>query len=345
MSGLTRVKSQEGMILIMFFLSSFALTGCASDPGEDPGEISDTDPDRITVVATIFPLYEFSKAVGGDRAEVTLLLPPGTEPHTFEPKPSDVVKITGSDIFIYNGAGLEPWALDILHGTDKPEGHVMDASSVVLLQKTDHGTDHDSSIEAESDADYDMLQHDSEPAGQGHSEYDPHFWLDFSNDMLIVDAIAVMFSDADPANRDYYMANARDYNKRLSELDDAFRQGLSSCRQREFITGGHDAYGYLARRYGLSYVSAFGISPDSEPTPKTIKEISDIAEEHGIRYILFEETVSPRLAEAIAEESGAETMIFNPGHNLRKDEFKQGVTFISIMEENLNTLVIALDCR
>lgn len=163
--------------------------------------------------------------------------------------------------------------------------------------------------------------------------------------MKLVDAIAETLSLKDPANKDYYLANAEKYKLKLMELDDSYKTELATCKQKKFITGGHNAYAYLAKSYGIEYLSVFEISPDSEPTPKAIKEIADLTKEHGIKYVLFEELVSPRMAEVIAEQAGAKVMLLNPGHNLVKEEFDTGVTFISLMEKNLKNLKIALECE
>ena len=120
---------------------------------------------------------------------------------------------------------------------------------------------------------------------------------------------------------------------------------LSNCKQNEFISGGHNAFSYLANKYNLETISAFGISPDSEPTPQKIKEIVDLTKGHGIKYIYFEKLVNPKMAETIAKEAGLKTLVLNPAHNLLKDEFKKGVTFVSLMEENLENLKIGLECN
>jgi zinc transport system substrate-binding protein len=332
------IKMRSILSAIMV-ISVLLLAGCEQGNMQQSGAKSD---DTMTIVTTLFPLYEFSEAVAGDKANVSLLLPPGVEPHTFEPRPSDIVKIDNADLFVYSGAGLEPWAHDLIEGTGNLELSLLDASSkVTLIESDDHGEN--DVHEGDEDPIEPMV---TEPGSEeDHGEYDPHFWLSFDNDMKVVDAIADTLSQKDPANEGYYRANAETYKQRLADLDDEYRQGLSSCRQKEFITGGHNAYAYLAESYGIGYLSAFGISPDSEPTPQAIKEIADLTKEHGIGYVLFEELVSPRMAEAIAEQAGAKTMVLNPGHNLMKEEFDSGVTFISLMEENLKTLRIALECE
>ncbi len=318
-------------VFIIFLISLTILTGCSEQ------KANNIPSDKLSVVTTLYPLYEFSKEVGGDKVEVSLLLPPGAEAHTFEPRPSDVTKIASADMFVYIGSGMEPWAHDILEGVKNPNRIDFDTSKSVELLKTAEEAEHEHEEEhiTETETNEDHV----------HGEYDPHFWLDFSQDTKIVDAIAQSYIQKDPANKDYYLANAEKYKQKLVALDNSYKTGLASCKQNEFITGGHNAYTYLGNRYDLIFVAAYGVSPDSEPTPKAIKEIADIASEHNIKYILVEELVSPRMAEAIANDAKAEILIFNPGHNLLKSEFDSGVTFISLMEANLINLEKALECN
>lgn len=281
---------------------------------------------RITVVATLFPLYEFAKEVGGDKVDVHLLLPPGAEAHTFDPKPSDLVRINNADMFIFVGAGMEPWAHDIIEGAGEKLTPLDASSKVTLLTTEGHeegGKEH----------------------GEEHGDYDPHIWLDFDNDRKLVDAIAEALIQKDPENGRIYLANAQEYKKKLDALDGKYRQALSNCKHKEFVTCGHNAYAYIAKRYDLTYLAAYGVSPDSEPTPSRIKAITDLTKEHGINYILMEELVSPRLAEAISEESDIKVLAFNPGHNLKKEQFDGGMTFISLMDNNLEGLKRALECE
>jgi zinc transport system substrate-binding protein len=336
-------------ILILLIVGIMLVAGCTSN-----SIVKDVNQDeKIQVITTLFPLYEFSKEVGGEKADVSLLLPPGVESHTFEPRPSDINKIGSADMFVYIGEGMEPWAQDILEGVKNPNRLDIEASKFVELLKTgdhhdesEHNEDENESEhhdENENELDEDEPEH-SEESEHEHEEYDPHFWLDFEQDTKVVDAIAQAYIQKDSENKEYYLANAQKYKQKLEELDNSYKTSLASCKQNEFITGGHNAYNYLGNRYGLEFVSAYGISPDSEPTPQTIKEIADLAAEHNIKYILVEELISPRMAQAIANDADAEVLIFNPGHNLLKEEFDEGVTFISLMEINLINLKQALEC-
>jgi len=256
-------------LIVMVAILGVFLAGCQQiSPSTSPATS-----DKITIVTTLYPLYEFSKEVGRDKAEVTLLLPPGAEAHTFEPKPSDIIKINNADMFVYIGAGMEPWAHDLIEGSNNQKLSLLDASSKVTLLKSDEYDHEEHEHEVEEEHETELEEHEEE---HHHGEYDPHFWLDFNNDMKIVDAIAETLSQKDPVNKEYYLANAKNYQQKLVELDNKYKQGLNSCKQTEFITGGHNAYAYLAKSYGIAYLSAFGISPDSEPTPKAIKEIADL---------------------------------------------------------------------
>ena len=313
------------LVLPVLIVAVLLVAGCVNNAQKEPE-------DKITIVTTLFPLYEFAKEVGGEKVDVALLLPPGAEAHTFEPRPSDIQKMNNADVFLYIGAGMEPWAHDIVEGANNENLLLLDASSKVTLLKSENHDKHDSESE----------DHDE---GHQHGDYDPHFWLDFENDKKIVDAIAQVLSEKDPTNRGFYMKNAKQYNARLSSLNQKYDNELSNCKQNVFISGGHSAFAYLAHNYNLESISAFGISPNSEPTPQKIKEIIDLTKEHGIKYIYFEKLVNPKMADTIAHETNAKTLVLNPAHNLLKEQFQQGVTFIALMEENLQNLKIGLECE
>lgn len=278
--------------------------------------------EKLSIVTTIYPLYEFAKEVGKDKVEVTLLLPPGAEAHTFEPKPSDIIKINKAQLFIYTGAGMEPWAEDILQGIDNKKLITLNSSKQVNL-----------------------ISLQEETHEHNHSEgYDPHIWLDFSNDTTIVISIAEELSKIDANNSQTYLQNAENYIKKLNELDKEYSKTLSTCKHQELVTGGHSAFGYLAKKYNLQMFSASNIAPDSEPTPQKIKEIIDLIKNHGIKYIYYEELVNPNIAQAIANETTTKILILNPFANLTKEKFDNNITFIQIMKDNLESLKIGLEC-
>ncbi len=277
---------------------------------------------KLTVVTTLFPLYDFTKNIGRDKAEVSLLIPPGVEPHDFEPKPADIMRIHDADVFIYTDKAMEPWVAGILPAIDNKNLLVVNSGKGITL-----------------------IKESAEQGEEGHAGADPHIWLDFSNAQKMVDNISEGFTEKDPANKNFYTENARFYKSLLSALDTVYRTTLSHCKQHIIIQGGHFAFGYLTKRYGIGYVTAYGFSPNAEPSPKRLYELIQLMKRQDIKYIYYEEMLSPRVAETIARETDAILLKLNAGHNITKQELHNGVSFISIMEQNLHNLTTGLQCR
>ena len=286
-------------------------------------------PSKLKVVASLFPLQEFARKVGGDKVQVVLLLPPGAEAHTWEPKPSDVVKISQADIFIYVGPSLEPWIDKVFRAAQNRNLRVLETSRGLPLIKAD---------EAEEG-----IRHSR--GSRAPEKMDPHIWLDFVLDQRIVEAIADTFSEKDPPHAAFYKNNAAIYEGQLNDLDQKYRQELAKCRHRQILLSGHSAFAYLARRYGLRQIALSGISPDAEPTPKKMAEVINTAHKSGIKFIYVEELVNPKLAQALSKESGVGVLILNAGHNLTPQQVKQKVTFLELMEKNLENLEKGLECQ
>jgi zinc transport system substrate-binding protein len=276
---------------------------------------------KITVIVTIFPVYDFVKAVGQDKINVILLVPPGVEPHSFEPKSSDIANINNTNLFIYAGKYMEPWAEGVISGTTNNKLDVIDISAKIKM------------IPA-------VFQDSNEP-----SPVDPHIWLDFNNDKIIIDEISDALVKKDPANSQYYLQNAADYKNKLQQLDSDFRNGLSNCVHKEIIYGGHYAFGYLAAKYGLKYLAAEGISPDAEPTANDLAKLIEQIKTQNIKYIFYEELTSPKIAETLAAETGAKLLLLNAAHNVSRDQVNSGTTFIDIMQNNLINLKMGLQCQ
>ncbi len=307
------MKKILSVLGILFFVTSLA--GCAAPTG------TRSEVEKVKIVTTLFPLYDFARNIGGNKVDVTLLLPPGMEPHSFDPKPTDIVKIYEADVFVYTGEFMEPWALDVIKGVSNVKTIVVDSSRGTKLMS---GVFHD----------------DDEPAGSA----DPHIWLDFGNSAVMIDNIKDALVESDPGNASFYEGNATEYKMKLNVLDAKFKDGLSVCRVREIIYGGHYAFGYMAARYGLSYIAAQGFSPDSEPTPpqmiSMVKQIRDMK----VRYIFYEELVEPTIATTLSQETGVQMLKLNAAHNLSRDDFENGLSFLSVMENNLDTFKQGLEC-
>jgi len=311
--------------LLILIISAFMIAACQKEPPRISGS------KKLVIVATLFPLYDFAKEIAGGKAVVTLLLPPGVEAHSFEPKPGDMLTINSADVFLYTGKYMEPWVEKILQSVDNKKLVVVDASkNVALLAGTD---EHGENLNQDHDH------------GHEHGAYDPHIWLDFTNARKMVDNILEGLVRQDPANKVIYTQNAAAYNTKLQSLDDNFKHNLSACRTNTFIHGGHFAFNYLASRYNLHYISAYGISPNAEPTPGKIIDLKKSIREHNIKYIFYEELITPRIANVLNKETGVRLLKLNGAHNISKDDLEKGKTFIGLMEDNLNNLKVGLECR
>ena len=309
-----------GKKILLFFLRFFLILVIFGFQAQDLDAAK-----KIRVVTSVFPLLEFAGAVSGERGEVSLLLPPGAEIHTWQPRPSDIIRLSSADLFIYIGADLEPWLHDLLKSVRNPSLRVLEASRGITLID-EEGIVHNA--------------HEHE-----HGVHDPHIWLDFKNDQRIVDKIAAVLSELDPEGSSVFKRNAFIYKEKLQKLDQKFKDGLKDCVHRTIILAGHGAFGYLARSYNLRQISLYGLSPDSRPTPKKLIKVVELAKKYRIKVIFFEIRVRDELAKVLAEEVGARTLVLNPGANLTKEQLKSGKTFFDIMEANLENLKDGLDCK
>jgi zinc transport system substrate-binding protein len=271
----------------------------------------------LAVTASYYPLYDFAKQVGGDKIQLRNVTPAGTEPHDFEPSAKDLAQAQAAKIFIYNGTALEPWADKFVK---QYKGQTVTASEGVALLKPTVDT------------------------AEKTLNYDPHFWLDPIAAKHIVDHIAKALSSADPTNRDYYLGNARAYKTKLDQLDTAYRYGLRDCRQRTVVVS-HQSMGYVAARYHLQVESVAGLSPDSEPSAARLADLTKLVRDKNIQYIFFESLVSPRLADTIASETGAKTLVLDPIEGLTDEAQKDGKNYLSLQRENLANLRLALACH
>jgi zinc transport system substrate-binding protein len=327
-------------ILSLILIAAFAFTSCQKK------EQQVATVQKIHVITTLFPLYDFAKNIGQDKIDVVLLLPPGVEPHSFEPKPDDVVRINKADLFIYTGKYMEPWAADILKGLDNKKLIVVDSSQSISLmeEKGEHEHKHEDKHEKKHGHGH-KEEHKHEHKEGHHHEMDSHIWLDLANAQKMVDHILESLVKKDPTHKELYSKNAEQYKSKLNDLDQKFKEALSRCKTKVFVHAGHFAFGYLAKRYGLEYVSAYGFSPDAEPSPKRLVELTKTIKKYGLQHIYYEELITPRVAEVISKETGAKLLMLHGAHNLTKDEFEKGVTFISLMEGNLKNLEIGLQCQ
>jgi zinc transport system substrate-binding protein len=311
------------IVLSVLGLTGFCGSACAQET-------------RTRVVTTLFPLYDFARNIGQDRIDLSMLLPPGVEPHAFEPKPSDMARIAQAEVFIYTGNAMEPWADRIVQGVGNSRLRVVDASRGIALMKMEGGEAGAGHVKGEQ-----AHQH----RNQAREGVDPHIWLDLANSLKIVDTIADALVLARPADERLLRQNAEAYKEKLRALDASFAAELSKCPKREFIHAGHYAFGYLARRYHLTYVAAQGFVPDSEPTAKQLAALARQVQSRGLNVVFYEELVEPRIARTVAKETGAQLLMLHGAHNLSRQDFDKGASFIDIMQANLTNLKRGLGCQ
>lgn len=302
-------------------LSLSLLTGCGTQPADTAAGDG-----RLRVLTSFYPMYDFACKIGGDCIDVTNMVPSGTEPHDWEPSTNDLKNLEKADVFIYNGADMEPWADDLLVSRSDTL-RVVEASENVELRTTDGEHEH---------------AHEHEDADHHHGDFDPHVWLDPENAKIEMEAIRDALCAADPENPTVFQSNYEKYAAELDALDAEFREKLAPLPNRTIVVA-HEAFGYLCDAYGLTQVGIEGLSPDSEPDPGRMAEVIDFVREHSISTIFFEELVSPKVAEAIASETGAQAKMLSPLEGLSDEQAAAGADYFSVMHDNLAALMEALN--
>ncbi|HEX2025209.1 MAG TPA: zinc ABC transporter substrate-binding protein [Actinomycetota bacterium] len=285
--------------------ASVFLVGCVSAAESERG--------RTTVAAGFYPLAELARAVGGPRVEVTDITPPGAEPHDLELTAEQVAEIQSADLVLYLGTGFQP-AVEAAVG--EAQGRALD-----LLE----GLGVRSSIEDEFGV-------------------DEHVWLDPVLMMDMTDRVARALGRVDPGGRATFEAKAERFRADLAALDQAYREGLADCDRRTIVVS-HAAFQYLTERYGLRQEAISGLSPEAEPDPARLAELSDLVRREGVTVVFTEELVSPEVAETLARETGVETDVLSPIEGLTEEQMAAGQDYLSVMEHNLSKLRAALGCR
>lgn len=304
-------------IFVLVLSCVFFLSGCDFARRKNNSE-------KLKIMTTLFPQYDFAKQIAKDKAEVKLLLPPGVESHTFEPTAADVININESDIFLYTGKYMEPWVENIVSGSIDSDVKVIDVSSGVDLIKIEH--DHD-----------EVHEHDHDHI------YDPHIWLDLSLACKIVDNIKDTLCEVDPANADYYESNAKEYKSQLMILDQDFKAVVRDAKHKSIVFGGRFAHAYFVKRYGIGYETAYhGCSAESEPSLQSISEIMKFIKDNDIPCVYYEEFSEPKVAKFIATQTGVKLLQFTTAHNVTKDQLEKSVSFLDIMKGNLKNLKVGL---
>lgn len=310
-----RVIKTVSLLLCLALVFGFA--GCGGDvQNEEKNE-------KLSIVCTLFPQYDFTRALVGDRAEVTLLLTPGTDSHSYDPSPVDMVKINESDLFIYTGQLMEGWAAEVV-------GSLNESVAVLSLPEGKRLKENADSFSSHAEEDHD------------HSA-DPHIWTSPVNAMLIVQEICDKICEIDPENEAFYRGNEEAYLNKLKELDGAIRAVTDKAENKTVVMCDRFAMLYFCEEYGLDYIAAFdACTSNTEPSPAVIVEITKTVKEKNIPAVFCAELSNRKVAEAVSGQTGAEVLELHSCHNLSADDFNSGETYLSLMYKNATNLKIAL---
>lgn len=310
------------LFLALLLLAALSLSGCSQRPQESADG-------RLRVVCSLFPYYDFVRQIGGEDVDVSLLVPAGRETHSFEPTPLDVIRVSEADVFVYNGGESEVWVENILGAAGEKIPHVlcmMDYADALEeeftegMQQSGHDHDHD-----EDDSD--------------EISYDEHIWTSPVQAQTLCRAIADTLCAADPAHAADYQARLTQYLAQLQALDASFREVAANGQRNLLVFGDRFPLLYFCRTYGLNYRAAFhGCAGDTEPSLATLKYLIDRVKNEQIPVVYTIELSSRKIADAIAETTGAKVLTFYSCQTVSRADFDRGETYLSLMQKNVEAL-------
>ena len=308
---------------VLAALMIIMLSGCGSAPQASAGEEQ-----KLKVVSTIFAPYDFTRAIAGSDISLTMLLPPGSEMHSYEPTPQDIITIQNCDVFIYVGGESDSWVKDILASVD--------TSRMKVISLMD-------CVETVQEEVVEGMQAEKEEASD-EPEYDEHVWTSPRNAMLITQKISDALAAADSAHANDYKANTEQYLAKLSALDSEFEGIVAGAKRDVMVFADRFPLRYFAEAYGLKYYAAYpGCSSESEPSADTVSFLINKVKSEQIPAVFYIELSNQQMADTVCAETGAKKLMFHSCHNVTKDDFKNGVTYLALMEQNAANLKIALN--
>ena len=285
------------------------------------------DDGKLNIVTTIFPPYDFAKNVGGEYVNVSMLLKPGMESHSYDPTPQDIIKIQACDLFIYTGGESDEWVKDILESSDRKPKKTLAMMDVceTVREETVEGMEKD-----EDDGD--------------EIEYDEHVWTSPKNAVNITVSIDSILKELDKSHTDEFEKNTSEYKNKLSQLDGDFREIADNAKRKTLVFGDRFPFRYFADEYGLKYYAAFpGCSSETEPSPSTVSFLIDKVKAEKIPVVFSIEFSNGKVADTICESTGSKKMTFHSCHNVTQEEFDNGVSYLSLMQGNVKALKEALN--
>lgn len=329
--------------LTVAFASASVLAACGSN-----SDSSTSDKNQTEVYASTFATAAIAREIGGDEVNVKMIVPPGADPHSYEPTSKQLTEIAKGDLFLLTGTTLEPYSKKIqesLKGTDvrfvetSKDVNLLESDATLHAHEEEGHSEDEHAHEEEGHDDHATDEHAHEEEGHDHGKYDPHVWLDPVNAKAMARSITTALSKEVPKDKATFEKNLKAFDQQADALDKEFKQAVADGSKKELLVT-HAAYGYLAERYGFTQLPIAGISPSDEPSQKQLAALVKEARMHDLKYVAFEETVSPKVARVIQKEIGAESVTI---HNLESvTKAQQNSSYFKLMEENVQTLKKAL---
>ncbi|MGP4070083.1 metal ABC transporter solute-binding protein, Zn/Mn family [Halobacillus sp. B29] len=352
------------MLVILIII----LAACANDEAtsNEEGTKEEGADEELKIFTTVYPLQYFAKQIAGDQASVESILPPGSDPHTYEPTTKEMVEIAEADAFIYNGAGLEPYAKQISDSIKSEDIKILEAAKGIDLEEHVHNHEEEGSHEGEHTLEGEEGSHEEEHGHEGeegsnedehahegeenqegsheghnHGDQDPHVWLDPISSVQLAEHIKETLVELNPEQEEAFTKNFEELKGELESLDQEFHSQLEDLPQNKFIVS-HAAYGYWEQAYGIEQIAVSGLSPTNEPSQKELENIIEKAEKHNLNHVFFEQNVTPKVAEVVRKEIGAETLRLHNVSVLTEEDIKNEETYLTLMKQNLEQLTKAL---
>lgn len=315
MKSITRITA-----LLTAAATALCLCSCASQ-----NEADNKDSQKLKIISTVFPPYDLARQIAGDNADISILLPPGSESHTYEPTAKEIIEIQNCDIFLYIGGENEQWAEKIISSNK--------SDSVKTVKLID-------CVKTLEEAELHEEEHEEE-----HShETDEHIWTSPKNEQLMLTAVYDAICEADPENKAVYTKNKDSYNKQLTELDKAYKEAVGNAKNKTIIMADKFPFRYLAEEYGLDFYAAFSsCSDESEPSAATMTSLISKIKELKIPVVYYLEFSSTKVADTLCSETGASSLMLHSCHNVSKEDLDKGISYVDLMKQNLENLKTALN--
>lgn len=345
------IRRKVPLFIAALSVLSICFCGCANTDATEHFSSLTTPSGKITVVATIFPAYDFARNVGGDKCEVYQLLKPGAESHSYEPTPQDIVLIKNCDVFIYAGGESDSWIETLMDSVDMSGKHVISMLDEVdaLDEEEKEGMREGGLLSEYIGGEHHHHHHEEGEEEEEHHheeevELDEHVWTSPRNAIRITEAVCECLSDADNADAESYRKNADDYVNRLCQLDDAYKEVISTANRNTIVVADRFPFRYLCEEYGLDYYGAFpGCSEDAEITASSLKFLADTVAKENIPVVFNIEFSNEKIADCICEMTDAKKCLLHSCHNVSQKDMDAGKDYISIMYDNLSVLKEALN--